>query len=151
ADHDPNADRNPLIGTVAAAHIVSYEGELQQALLDLDAWVTEGIRPPASTNYQVDASTQVQVPPSAAQRKGVQPVVNLSVTDTVPPRLRSARNGADTAIRQAFEFPIMTRARRLRSPGGRADVTVGQAVTFSMQAEVPPGTGKIVGVEWDFE
>jgi hypothetical protein len=30
-------------------------------------------------------------------------------------------------------------------------VAAGQPVTFSVEAQVPPGTGKIVRVEWDFE
>jgi hypothetical protein len=35
--------------------------------------------------------------------------------------------------------------------GARADVSAGRAVTFSAVIEVPPGTGKIVAAEWDFE
>ncbi|MGH9006395.1 MAG: hypothetical protein ACRDV6_01565 [Acidimicrobiales bacterium] len=35
--------------------------------------------------------------------------------------------------------------------GDRADVTVGGSVTFIGTAEVPPGAGPIVEVEWDFE
>jgi len=59
---------------------------------------------------------QVQVPPTAAERKGIQPVVTLTA------------NG-----------------------GERADVRVGEPVTFSAGIEVPPGTGVVVGAEWDFE
>jgi hypothetical protein len=33
----------------------------------------------------------------------------------------------------------------------RADVAVGEAVSFSAVIEVPPGTGTVVGAEWDFE
>ena len=37
-----HCDHNPTIRTVPAeAHVVGYEGEMQQALLDLDAWVAE--------------------------------------------------------------------------------------------------------------
>jgi hypothetical protein len=118
ADHDPGGP----VGTTAAnaaAHIVSYDGEIQQALLDLDAWVAKGIPPPASTNYTVDADTQIQLPATAPQRRGVQPVVTLSAN----------ANG---------------------SSGQRVDVAVGQPVTFTVDARVPPGTGKIVWVEWDF-
>jgi hypothetical protein len=35
--------------------------------------------------------------------------------------------------------------------GARAEVRVGQAVTFSGAVEVPPKTGKVVSAEWDFE
>ncbi len=77
ADHDPTgpaATSDPNAGS----HIVAYTGELQQALLDLDAWVAEGNRPPASTNYTVTADNAIQVPPTASERKGVQPVVSLT-------------------------------------------------------------------------
>jgi hypothetical protein len=62
----------------------------------------------------VDA--QVEVPPKAGLRKGIQPVVELKV------------NG-----------------------GVRAEVAVGQPVTLSAMIEVPPNTGKVVAVEWDFD
>ncbi|MDB5431935.1 MAG: hypothetical protein JWP35_3051 [Caulobacter sp.] len=35
--------------------------------------------------------------------------------------------------------------------GPRADVKVGQAVTLGVSAEVPPGMGTVVAVEWDFD
>lgn len=55
---------------------VSYLGVLQQALRDLSAWVEKEVEPPASTNYQV-VDGQVIVPPTAAERRGIQPVVTL--------------------------------------------------------------------------
>ena len=79
ADHDPGgpADTNAV---AAADHIVSYTGELQQALLDMDAWVSKGVAPPASTNYTMDYNaTQAVLPPDAKSRAGVQPVVTLTV------------------------------------------------------------------------
>ncbi|WP_207943143.1 PKD domain-containing protein, partial [Actinomadura sp. KC345] len=97
----------------AAAHIVGYDGELQQALLYLDAWVARGSRPPATTGYHVDSDSQVRLAPTAARRHGLQPVATLRV-----------RPGAHPA---------------------------GRPVTFSLRAQVPPGTGKIVRVEWDFQ
>jgi hypothetical protein len=57
---------------------VSYAGELQFALRALAAWVEQGTPPPASTSYRIDDG-QVIVPPTAAERKGVQPVVTLAV------------------------------------------------------------------------
>ena len=113
-----NADHTPPTNTAAEAQIVSYDGELQQALLDLDRWVKNGVAPPASTTYTVDANTQVQLAGSAAQRKGVQPVVTLSV------------GSADD---------------------DHAEISIGEQVKFSAKAQVPPGTGKIVRVEWDFD
>jgi hypothetical protein len=109
-----NADHGGPPNTAAQAITVGYTGTLQQALRDVSAWAERGIAPPTSTNYQV-RDTQVQVPPTARKRRGVQPVVTL------------------TADR-----------------GARADIKVGQTVTFFADAEVPPGTGDIVKAEWDF-
>lgn len=57
---------------------VSYLGVLQQALRDLASWCEKDITPPASTNYTVNDG-QVIVPQSADERKGIQPIVNLTV------------------------------------------------------------------------
>jgi hypothetical protein len=59
---------------------VSYIGVLQQALLDLSNWVEKGIEPPASTNYKIEDG-QVVVPSKASERKGIQPIVNLTVNE----------------------------------------------------------------------
>ena len=81
-------------------HTVSYLGVLQQALLDLSAWVEKGIAPAATTNYKI-VDGQVVVPPTAEERKGIQPVVTVKA------------NG-----------------------GKRADVKVGEPVTFTAVVEV---------------
>jgi hypothetical protein len=86
---------NALHGDLAdqledATRVVSYLGVLQQALRDLSAWVEKGIEPPASTNYQV-RDGQVELPPTAAARKGIQPVVTLTA------------NGGERAVVQASE------------------------------------------------
>jgi hypothetical protein len=94
---------------------VSYLGALQQALRDLAAWVEEDVPPPATTRYEV-VDGQVLVPATAAERRGIQPLVALTA------------NG-----------------------GERADVEVGEPVAFAAVIEVPPGTGAVVGAEWDFE
>lgn len=96
-------------------HTVQYLGLLNQALRDLSVWVERDIPPPASTNYKV-VDGQVIVPPTAAERGGIQPVVKVKA------------NG-----------------------GMRADVAVGQPVTFTARVVDPPKTGRIVSAEWDFE
>jgi hypothetical protein len=110
-----HAQHTPPVGQAAQARTVSYQGALEQALRDVSAWVEKGVSPPASTSYKV-VDAQVEVPPKAESRKGIQPIVELKV------------NG-----------------------GVRAEVAVGQPVTFSATAEVPPNTGKMVAAEWDFE
>lgn len=61
-------------------HAVSYLGVLQQALRDLSTWVEEGTPPPDSTDYKI-IDGQVVIPDKANERKGVQPVVNLTVNN----------------------------------------------------------------------
>lgn len=59
-------------------HAVAYSGTLQYALRELAAWVEQGAVPPATSEYQVKDG-QVVVPPTASERKGVQPVLRLDV------------------------------------------------------------------------
>jgi hypothetical protein len=96
-------------------HTVSYLGVLHQALRDVSRWAEEGVAPPPSTSYEV-VDGQVVVPPDAALRRGIQPVVSLTVDG-----------------------------------GARAEVAVGDLVSFRATARVPEGTGAIVSVEWDFD
>jgi hypothetical protein len=63
---------------VRTTRTVSYIGVLRQALRDLADWVERGLAPPPSTEYQL-VDGQVLVPPTAAARKGIQPVVTLTV------------------------------------------------------------------------
>jgi hypothetical protein len=63
-------------------HTISYLGVLHQALRDLSRWVEEGAAPPPSTNYEV-VDGQVMVPADATQRRGIQPVVSLTVDGDV--------------------------------------------------------------------
>jgi hypothetical protein len=106
---------NPGNNPAANARIVSYTGMLQQAVRDVAAWVEDGVKPPTSTKYAIADGAQIVVPPTADQRKGMQPVVTLTV------------NG-----------------------GQRADISVGDTVTFHANIKVPPRTGKVVIAEWDF-
>ena len=70
ANHGDFTDqRDPL-------HTVSYLGVLQQALRDLSAWVEDGVAPPATTEYDV-VDGQVEVPATAAERRGIQPVAHV--------------------------------------------------------------------------
>jgi hypothetical protein len=87
AQHD-----NPPAG-VAQAHVVSFEGVLQQALRDVSAWVEKGVKP-AQTQYEV-IDSQVKVPDSASKRQGIQPVVELLANGGVR---------ADVAVNQPVTF-----------------------------------------------
>ncbi len=126
ADHDP---QGPAATTAAnaAAHIVPYTGEMYQALLDLDAWVANGTPPPATTNYTVDSNTQVQLAPTAAQRMGVQPVVDLTA------------NGGATAnvtVGQPVTFAATAQAPPNAGPIVSAQWDFQGAGTFPVQAQI---------------
>ena len=96
-------------------HTISYLGVLQQALLDLSAWVEKGISPAATTNYKI-VDGQVIIPQTPDERRGIQPVVTVKV-----------------------------------NLSKRADVKVGESVTFTAEVEVPKGMGKVVAAAWNFE
>jgi hypothetical protein len=66
--------------TESADRVVTYVPTLQEALRDLSAWVERGVAPPPSTVYTVE-NGQVIPAPTAAERRGIQPTVDLSVAD----------------------------------------------------------------------
>jgi hypothetical protein len=107
---------NPGTNLASNARTIDYTGMLQQTVRDVAAWVEQGVKPPATTKYAIADGAQIVVPPTADERKGLQPVVTLTV------------NG-----------------------GERADISVGDTVTFRVNIKVPPGAGKVVIAEWDFE
>jgi hypothetical protein len=83
---------------------VSYIGVLQQALLDLSNWVEKGIEPPASTNYKIEDG-QVVVPSKASERKGIQPIVNLTVNEGKKVQTKVGNKVTFTAV---VELPVHT-------------------------------------------
>ncbi|MFD0695928.1 PKD domain-containing protein [Paenibacillus sp. GCM10027628] len=95
--------------------LVQFDGIVQQALRDVSAWAERGVAPARSTRYEV-VDSQIKVPENAAVRRGIQPVVDLTV------------KGA-----------------------ARIDIAAGKTVTFKAKIQVPPGSGKVVGTEWDFD
>jgi len=82
-------------------HTVSYLGMLQQALRDLSRWVEEGVAPPATTSYDV-VDGQVVVPLEASRRRGIQPVVSLSVNEG---QRAETLCGQEVVFRAAAEVP----------------------------------------------
>jgi hypothetical protein len=120
-----NADHTPPETAEAQDHIVSYGPEVEQALLDLDAWVAHDVAPSASSSYTITSDNQVELAPDADSRHGVQPVVTLDV---------APGTNCDSV-----------------SSSVRADVGPGQPVALLARAQVPPGAGKVVRIEWDPE
>lgn len=58
--------------------LVGVGGILHQALLDLAAWVEDGVAPLSSSSYRLDEMNQVILPDSASKRRGLQPVLHLT-------------------------------------------------------------------------
>lgn len=85
-------------------HTVSYLGVLQQALRDLSAWVEKGIEPPATTKYTIEDG-QVIVPTTAAERKGIQPVITLKANGS---HRAEVKKGAVVKFTAAIDVPPMT-------------------------------------------
>ena len=73
--------------------------------------------------------------------KGVEPVE--TVFEYVDNRVILS---GDAAQRQGIQAVIAVTA----NGGARAEVRVGETVTFSLEAAVPPGAGAIVSADWDF-
>lgn len=120
-----NADHQPPKTTQAQAHIVAYDPEVEQALLDLDKWVTGGTAPPRSSGYRVTDQNQVELAGRADERLGVQPLLSLAVAP-----------GKDCAAGQTAL---------------RAEVPAGDPVSLRLDAVAPPDAGEIVEVEWDYD
>lgn len=78
----------------STTHTVAYMSSLHQALCDVSAWVEKGVAPPPSTSYKV-VDGQVEVPPTAAERKGIQPVITLKANGGVR---------AEVAVGKSVEF-----------------------------------------------
>ena len=79
---------------VITNRIINYMGVLQQALRDVSDWVEKGLAPPESTTYKV-VDGQVMVPPTAAERKGIQPVVTVKANGS---------ERADVTVGETVEF-----------------------------------------------
>jgi hypothetical protein len=98
------------------SRLVSYDGVSAQALRDVVRWAEDDIAPPMYRGYALTRDNQLQLPSTASERAGVQPLVTAQA------------GGA-----------------------ARAEVRVGEPVTFLGTAEQPPGMGTVVHAEWDFE
>jgi hypothetical protein len=141
-DHALHADTSSN-HVLDGLHIVTYIPALHQALLDLSAWVERGVTPPASTNYHVEEG-QVVVPPTAAERRGIQPVISLkanggdraevSVGETVyfkaeievPPNTGEVVY-AEWDFEGEATFPIHTQISRVNEEGSQAVVEAAYA------------------------
>jgi hypothetical protein len=105
--YSDNAQHVAPTTALQMTHVISYQGILEQALRDLSAWVEKGVAPPASTSFTVKEG-QVHVPPGAAARKGIQPVVDFKVNGSVR---------TEVAVGQPVSFTAM-----IETPAGAGSV-----------------------------
>jgi Tannase and feruloyl esterase/PKD domain len=68
-------------GRAANTWLVENQPIVEQSLVDLIAWVEQGVEP-SGTNYTY-ADGQVTLPPGAAERGGIQPVVSVTANGSV--------------------------------------------------------------------
>ncbi|KAL3448812.1 hypothetical protein BJX65DRAFT_306816 [Aspergillus insuetus] len=80
--------------------LVDFTGIYEQLLRDLSAWVEEGVEPPVASRYSIKDG-QVALPGSAAARRGVQPVVELTV---------DGGNRSEAAVGESVLFQVRAEA-----------------------------------------
>src|SRR5262249_54321929 len=76
---------------------VHSRGVLEQAPRGLAAWVERGVAPPPSTAYEL-VDGQIRLPATAAARRGIQPVVDLTANGAVR---------AEVRVDEAVEFSAL--------------------------------------------
>jgi hypothetical protein len=81
--------------------LVPYKGMVQFALQELAQWVETGDLPPDSTGYTV-TDFQISVAEKAGERRGIQPVVNLTANNLT---LTTIHLGDAVAFRGRAEVP----------------------------------------------
>lgn len=89
AEHSDSAVRGENV-----VRIVSYVPSLYQSLRDLVGWAERGEAPPESSRYTVREG-QVQLLSKASDRRGIQPVIDLTVNGS---------KRIDVAVNQPVEF-----------------------------------------------
>lgn len=149
AMHTGPASSPSNLHPAASTRIVDYTGVVYQALRDLSNWVEKGLAPPESTAYKV-VDGQVLVPETAAERKGIQPVVTMQANGGVRAEVKVGEPveftavvevppGAGTVVSAAWDFegngdyPVVEQFDDSNSSQTR--VTLKTAYTFSK-----PGT-----------
>jgi hypothetical protein len=114
AEHVPPAMAASYPGRANNTWLIDYQPVIEQCLVDLAEWVENDVEPRGTTfDYQ---GGRISLPPTAAERGGIQPVVSVTA------------NGHT-----------------------RVEARIGEEVALEVRAEVPPGAGRIVSVQWDFD
>lgn len=97
-DHSLHDDRE---ATVDELHYTSYCGALRQALLDLSDWTERGAEPMPTSHYKL-VDSQVILPESAKDRKGIQQLVRLTANGE---ECTAVKAGEAVLFRAEIEIP----------------------------------------------
>jgi hypothetical protein len=77
--------------------IIDYLGIIEQAVRDLIAWVEDGVPPPSTTAYRYSPDNALELAPTAAERGGIQPIVQLTVR---------GEDGNEVRFRASADVPV---------------------------------------------
>ena len=100
--YSDNADHE--MGVVADAvkyRLIDFTGLYEQHLRDLSAWVENGTEPPSQTRYTIENS-QVEVPETASERRGIQPIAHFTVQNNTRAEVAV---GSTVTLQASIEVP----------------------------------------------
>ena len=119
--------------------VIQYGGEFAQAVRDLIAWVEDRAAPPPNTNASFSADNALQLPPTAQERGGIQPVVRLTANDNDHIEVAA---GDTVALRVTATVPP--------AAGAVVDVAfdLDGTGTFSSTVDVVPAPSVDVSATW---
>jgi hypothetical protein len=80
AAHAPASFYPPGPPPVVSTRVVDYGGLLHRAVADVIACVEQGVDPPSETRYQWSGDGRLTLAPTALERGGLQPVIDLRAT-----------------------------------------------------------------------
>ncbi|KAI1020434.1 hypothetical protein LB505_014061 [Fusarium chuoi] len=97
-----NADHQmgPVVGS-KSSRVVDFTGMYEQHLQDLSVWCEKGTYPSTPTNYTIH-NAQVQLPAMPSEKKGIQPVVDLTINGA---RQVEVKTGTTVTFRVYVEVP----------------------------------------------
>lgn len=130
-----SSEHNPAVWRT---RLVDYSGPAKRALLDVAAWVEDGIAPTASSAYSFSPSNQLQLPVAGDERGGIQPSVRLEVDGGVR---ADVKVGQVVRLTGRAEMPIGS--GRI----ARAEIDFVSDDTWPFQHEIDGGDSEVVDVD----
>ena len=124
--YNDNCPHGDVSETDDQTHFTSYLGMLQQALLDVSAWVEKGVAPAPSTGYTIQ-DQQVILEEKAERRQGTQPIVHLTVNGGKCARIKAGETVMLTAENDFTPFTGTVTGHAWSFEGERT-FTAGEAV-----------------------